>query len=43
MLRYLLLSNHELTDDLVERLFGEAAAPGVDEDTMVHRILGELD
>jgi hypothetical protein len=43
MLRYLLLSNHELTDDLVERLFGEAAAPGVGEDTMVHRILGELD
>jgi hypothetical protein len=43
MLRYLLLHTHDWTDDLLERLLGEARAPGIAEDTMVHRILKELD
>jgi hypothetical protein len=42
MLRYLLLHTHEWTDDLLDRLLGEARAPGISEDTMVHRILKEL-
>jgi hypothetical protein len=43
MLRFLLLHGRELTDDMVERLLGEAKAPGVEEDTMVHQLLKELD
>jgi hypothetical protein len=42
MLRYLLLQAHEWTDDLVGRLFGEARAPGAEDDTMVHQILKEM-
>ena len=43
MLRYLLLHTHEFTDDVLDRLLGDARAPGISEDTMVHRFLGELD
>jgi hypothetical protein len=43
MLRYLLMNTHEWSDDLLERLLGEARAPGISEDTMVHRILEELE
>ena len=42
MLRYLLLQQHELTDDTVSSLLGEARPPGVEDDTMVHQILKEL-
>jgi hypothetical protein len=42
MLRYLLLHTHEWTDDLVDRLFGEARKPGADMDTMVHQFLKEM-
>ena len=43
MLRYLLLQTHEWTDEILERLLGEARAPGpLDEDTMVHQLLREL-
>jgi hypothetical protein len=42
MLRYLLLHTHDMTDDLVGRLFGEAKPAGAEEDTMVHRILKEM-
>jgi hypothetical protein len=43
MLRFLLLHTWDWSDDVVERLLGEARAPGVDQDTMVHQILKELD
>jgi hypothetical protein len=42
MLRYLLLHTHEWTDDLLERLLGEATRPGAELDTMVHQFLKEL-
>ena len=42
MLRYLLLQTHEWTPDLVEKLLGEAQAPGASDDTMVHQILKEM-
>jgi hypothetical protein len=42
MLRYLLLHNHDWSDETVEELLGEARAPGVSDDTMVHQILDEL-
>ena len=42
MLRNLLLTSHELSDDLVERLLGDARAPGMEEDTMVHQLLKEM-
>jgi hypothetical protein len=42
MLRYLLLQTHDWSDDLIERLFGEPRAPGIEEDTLVHQILREL-
>jgi hypothetical protein len=42
MLRFLLLHTHELTDDVVERVLGEARSPGVEADTMVHRLLKEM-
>lgn len=42
MLRFLLLHTHELTDDVVERVLGEAKAPGAEADTMVHQLLKEL-
>jgi hypothetical protein len=43
MLRFLLLHTWDWSDDVVERLFGEVRAPGVEQDTMVHRILKEMD
>jgi hypothetical protein len=42
MLRFLLLHSWDWSDDMVERLLGEARAPGVDQDTMVHQILKEM-
>jgi hypothetical protein len=42
MLRYLLLQTHEWTDESVERLLGTARSPGIEQDTMVHRLLNEL-
>ena len=42
MLRYLLLHTHEWTDEMLDRLLGEAQRPGADSDTMVHRFLKEL-
>jgi hypothetical protein len=42
MLRYLLLQTHDWSDQLVERLFGEARQPGAGDDTMVHQLLKEL-
>ncbi len=42
MLRFLLLQTHDWTDETIERLLGEAHAPGADADTMVHRILKEI-
>jgi hypothetical protein len=41
-LRYLLLQTHDWTDDVVERLLGEARPPGATDDTMVHQILKEM-
>src|SRR5829696_3380092 len=35
MLRYLLLHTHEWTDEMLDRLLGEAQRPGADSDTMV--------
>jgi hypothetical protein len=42
MLRYLLLHTHGWTDDILERLLGEARKPGVEMDTMVHQFLKEM-
>ena len=42
MLRFLLLHTHDWADDVVERLLGEARAPGAEDDTMVHQILKEM-
>jgi hypothetical protein len=42
MLRYLLLHTHEWTDEMLERLLGEAQRPGAEADTMVHQFLKEL-
>jgi hypothetical protein len=42
MLRYLLLTTHEWTDEVVERLLGEVRPPSDQDDTMVHQILKEL-
>jgi hypothetical protein len=42
MLRNLLLHNHDLSDDLVERLLGDARPLGTDDDTMVHQLLKEM-
>jgi hypothetical protein len=42
MLRYLLLHTHEWSDDVVERLLGEVRPPGSEDDTMVHRLLKEM-
>jgi hypothetical protein len=41
-LRYLLLQTHEWTDDVVQRLLGEARPPGAADDTMVHQLLKEM-
>jgi hypothetical protein len=43
MLRYLLMHTHEFSDEVLDRLLGEARAPGISEDTMVHRFLDEID
>ena len=43
MLRYLLLQTHDWTDEIVERLLGEARPPGAEDDTMVHQILREME
>jgi hypothetical protein len=43
MLRFLLLHTWDWSDDVVERLLGEARAPGVEQDTMVQQILKEMD
>ncbi len=42
MLRYLLLHTHEWTDEMLDRLLGEAQRPGAEADTMVHQFLKEL-
>ena len=42
MLRYLLLQTHEWTDEILERLLGELARPGAEEDTMVHQFIREM-
>jgi hypothetical protein len=42
MLRFLLLYTWDWSDEIVERLFGEARAPGAEQDTMVHQILKEM-
>ena len=42
MLRAVLMQTDEWSDDLVERLLGEARAPGLEDDTMVHRIIKEM-
>jgi hypothetical protein len=42
MLRYLLLHTHEWTDEILERLLGEARNPSADMDTMVHQFLKEM-
>jgi hypothetical protein len=42
MLRYLLLHTHEWTDEILERLLGEARNPGAELDTMVHQFLKEM-
>ena len=42
MLRFLLLHTHDWADDVVARLLGEARAPGVEDDTLVHQILKEM-
>ncbi|HVL94836.1 MAG TPA: hypothetical protein VM266_03165 [Solirubrobacteraceae bacterium] len=42
MLRYLLLHTHDWSDDVVDRLLGEARRPGIEEDTMVHQLLKEM-
>ena len=43
MLRYLLLTSHEGTDAILDRLLDEPLAPAVGEDTMVHQILKDMD
>ncbi|HWT23440.1 MAG TPA: hypothetical protein VN213_08035 [Solirubrobacteraceae bacterium] len=42
MLRYLLLYTHEWHDDVVERLIAAIRPPRPDDDTLVHRILTEM-
>jgi hypothetical protein len=42
MLRFLLLHTHDWTDEVVERLLGEARPPSDADDTMVHQILKEM-
>jgi hypothetical protein len=42
MLRFLLLHTWDWSDDVIERLLGEARAPGAEQDTMVHQILKEM-
>jgi hypothetical protein len=42
MLRYLLLHTHQWTDEILERLLGEARNPGAELDTMVHQFLKEM-
>ena len=42
MLRYLLLHTHQWTDEILERLLGEARNPSADLDTMVHQFLKEM-
>jgi hypothetical protein len=42
MLRYLLLHTHKWTDEILERLLGEARNPSADLDTMVHQFLKEM-
>jgi hypothetical protein len=42
MLRFLLLHTWDWSDEVVERLLGEARAPGAEQDTMVHQILKEM-
>jgi hypothetical protein len=41
-LRFLLLHTHDWSDDVVERLLGEARTPGAEADTMVHQLLKEM-
>jgi hypothetical protein len=42
MLRYLLLHTHGWDDDVIDRLLDEVRPPSLDDDTMVHQILGEM-
>jgi hypothetical protein len=42
MLRFLLLHTHDWTDEVVDRLLGEARPPSDTDDTMVHQILKEM-
>jgi hypothetical protein len=41
-LRYLLLRSNHWSDDMMARLLGDAKAPGVEDDTLVHQILKEM-
>jgi hypothetical protein len=42
MLRYLLLTTHEWSDEIVEQLLGQVRSTDAGDDTMVHQILKEL-
>ena len=42
LLRYLLLYTTEWDDQAVERLMDEVRAPRTDDDTLVHKILKEM-
>jgi hypothetical protein len=42
MLRYLLLTTHDWSDEVIERLLGEVRPPSGSDDTMVHQILKEM-
>jgi hypothetical protein len=42
MLRYLLLTSHEGTEEILDRLLHETLPPAAGEDTMVHQILKEM-
>jgi hypothetical protein len=43
MLRYLLLTSHEGTDEIFDRLLQDPLATSIGQDTMVHQILKEMD
>jgi hypothetical protein len=43
MLRYLLLTSHEGTEEILDRLLNTPLSPAVGEDTMVHKILKEME
>jgi hypothetical protein len=43
MLRYLLLQTHDWSDDVIARLLTGDTPPGLEDDTMVHQILEEME